>query len=135
MFVFIYDVYIDVLRKRKGMFRLARFIVHMRSSLYLVFFYKLSWYHSQASILGYYFCYSLLPEFTCNLLLPSRADIFSSILCQKLCHSKSFLYTPIQIILFSSFSQSHSFVYSLPGNYSYKNTEIMNRTELWELVY
>lgn len=80
----------------------------------------------------YYFCYSFLPDITCNLLLPSCADIFSSILCQELCHSKSFLYTPVQIILFSSFSQSHSFVSSLPGNCHYKNTEIMNRTELWE---
>lgn len=40
MFVFIYDVYIDVLRKRKrkGMFLLAKFIVHMGSSLDFVFF-------------------------------------------------------------------------------------------------
>jgi len=40
MVLFIYGVYIDVRkkRKRKGMFLLVKFIVHMRSSLYLVFF-------------------------------------------------------------------------------------------------
>lgn len=93
--MFIYYAYIDVLRKKKkkGMLLLVIFIVHMRRSLYLKFFLQTLWYNSEASILGYYFCYSFLPDITCNL--PSHADTFSSFLCQKLCHSKSFLYTPI----------------------------------------
>lgn len=50
VFVFIYDVYTDVLRKqkRKGMFLLAKFFVHKRNSSYLAFFsYKLSVYNSR----------------------------------------------------------------------------------------
>lgn len=49
------------------------------------------------------------------------------------CYSRSFFVLPYPyLILFSySFWQSHA---SLPENHYYRNTEIMNRTELWELL-
>lgn len=135
--MFIYYVYINVLRKkkRKGMLLLAKFIVHMRHFSYLVFFLQALLVPFPGLHFRILFLFSFLPEITCNLHLPSHADTFSSILCQKLCHSKSFLYTPTDIILFPYFSQSHFFVSSLPGNHHCKNTEVMNRIELWKLHY
>lgn len=85
-------------------------------------------------MLGAYFYYSHLPD--SHVICLYRLSLFcnvpdctrSSLFCQKLCHSRSFLYTPIHIALYSSSSQSQSPASSIPGNQHYKNLEI--RTEL-----
>lgn len=110
-FVFIYDVYIDVLRKRKGMFVLAKFIVHTRSFPYVWYFFP-SWYHSQASIIGYYFCNFLLLEIVHHLLSPSTCwSLFIRPLPKPLPFPELFVRLYLQHFVFCFFCPKSSFCF------------------------